>query len=68
MRGFRDALVVARFDLGESLRSRKALIFLALYVAGAVGAVVLLSFLSRWRARSRVGRVEAKSVFRDDDF
>ena len=38
MRAVRDALVVARFDLGESLRSRKVLVFLALYVAGAVGA------------------------------
>ncbi|MGE0792510.1 MAG: hypothetical protein AB7S26_42965 [Sandaracinaceae bacterium] len=34
----RDALVVARFDLAESLRSRKALVFLVLYVAGAVAA------------------------------
>jgi len=43
MRGLRDALVVARFDLGESLRSRKALVFLALYVAGAIAAVVLFT-------------------------
>lgn len=34
----RDAWIVARFDLFESLRSRKALVFLVLYVAGAVGA------------------------------
>lgn len=43
LRGLRDALVVARFDLGESLRSRKALIFLALYVAGAIAAVALFT-------------------------
>ncbi|MCA9605397.1 MAG: ABC transporter permease subunit [Myxococcales bacterium] len=43
MRAVRDALVVARFDLGESLRSRKVLVFLALYVAGAIGATVLFT-------------------------
>ncbi len=45
MRSLRDALVVARFDLSESLRSRKALVFLALYVAGAVGATILFTEL-----------------------
>ena len=39
----RDVLVIARFDLAESLRSRRALIFLALYVAGATGGVVLFT-------------------------
>ncbi len=43
MRAVRDALVVARFDLGESLRSRKVLVFMALYVEGAVGATVLFT-------------------------
>lgn len=43
MRTLRDALVVARFDLGESLRSRKVLVFMALYVAGAIGATVLFT-------------------------
>ena len=38
MRLIRDAWIVARFDLLESLRSRKALVFLVLYVAGAVAA------------------------------
>ncbi|MEC7519168.1 MAG: ABC transporter permease subunit [Myxococcota bacterium] len=43
LRGLRDAWVVARFDLGESLRSRKVLIFLALYAAGAVAAAVIFT-------------------------
>lgn len=43
MRALRDALIVARFDLGESLRSRKALVFLVLYVAGAIGATILFT-------------------------
>lgn len=34
----RDALVVARFDLAASLRSRKALVLLGLYLAGSVAA------------------------------
>lgn len=38
MKMLRDAWIVAQFDLGESLRSRKVLIFLLLYVAGAVAA------------------------------
>lgn len=38
-----DAWVVARFDLAESLRSRKVLVFLLLYVAGAVAATILFS-------------------------
>lgn len=42
-RGLRDAWVVARFDLGESLRSRKVLIFLALYAAGSVAAAVIFT-------------------------
>ncbi len=43
MRSLRDALVVAAFDLGESLRSRKVLVLLVLYVAGAVGSTVLFT-------------------------
>ena len=42
----RDALLVARFDLGESLRSRRALVLLLLYLAGSMagagGFVTLL--------------------------
>jgi len=45
LRAIRDAWIVARFDLGESLRSRKAIIFLALYVAGAIGATILFTEL-----------------------
>jgi ABC-type transport system involved in multi-copper enzyme maturation permease subunit len=40
---WRDAWVVARFDLGESLRSRKVLVFLVLYAAGAVAAAVIFT-------------------------
>jgi ABC-type transport system involved in multi-copper enzyme maturation permease subunit len=47
MRSLRDALVIALFDLGESLRSRKVLIFLALYVAGAVAATLMFTELLR---------------------
>lgn len=36
IRVLRDAWIVARFDLAESLRSRKAVVLLVLYVAGAV--------------------------------
>ena len=38
MRTLRDALVVAGFDLFESLRSRKVLVLLTLYLAGASAA------------------------------
>ena len=41
MKMLRDAWVVALFDLGESLRSRKVLVFLALYVVGAVAAAYI---------------------------
>ena len=37
------ALTVARFELGESLRSRRFLIFLVLYVGGAAGATVIFT-------------------------
>lgn len=37
-RSWRDAAIVAGFDLGESLRSRKVLAILVLYVAGAAAA------------------------------
>jgi ABC-type transport system involved in multi-copper enzyme maturation permease subunit len=43
MRSLRDALVVAAFDLGESLRSRKVLVLLVLYVAGAVASTVIFT-------------------------
>lgn len=43
MRTLRDALVLAAFDLGESLRSRKVLVLLALYVAGAVAATLIFT-------------------------
>jgi hypothetical protein len=44
--GLRDVLLVARFDLGESLRSRRALVTLLLHVAGSVaGAVLFTEFL-----------------------
>lgn len=43
LRPLRDALVVARFDLAESLRSRRVLVFLILYVAGAVASTVLFT-------------------------
>ncbi len=38
MRRLRDALVVAEQDLAESLRSRKALVLMGLYLAGALAA------------------------------
>ena len=38
LRRLRDAALVAGFDLFESLRSRKVLVLLALYVAGAMAA------------------------------
>jgi ABC-type transport system involved in multi-copper enzyme maturation permease subunit len=43
----RGALLVARFDLGESLRSRKAIVLLILYVAGAVLGTLLFVELLR---------------------
>lgn len=42
---WRDAWVVACFDLGESLRSRKVLVFLVLYAAGAVAAATMFTEL-----------------------
>lgn len=42
----RAILLVARFDLGESLRSRKALVLLVLYVVGStLGALVFVEIL-----------------------
>lgn len=38
MRLLRDALLVAGFDLGDSLRSRRVLALLVIYVAGAVAS------------------------------
>jgi ABC-type transport system involved in multi-copper enzyme maturation permease subunit len=43
----RDALVVASFDLGESLRSRKVLVFLVLYVVGAIASAVMFTQVLR---------------------
>lgn len=48
VRALRDALVVAAFDLQSSLRSRKALLLLGLYVAGAVAAAA--GFVTMLRA------------------
>lgn len=45
MKTLRDAWVVARFDLGESLRSRKVLVFLSLYVLGAIAAAIIFTEL-----------------------
>ena len=45
LRPFRDACVVAAFDLEESLRSRRVVIFLVLYALGAVGATILFTEL-----------------------
>ena len=42
-RALRDALVVARFELAESLRSRRVLIFLTLYVASAIASTALFT-------------------------
>lgn len=39
----RDAAVIAAFDLGESLRSRKVLVFMVLYVLGAIGSTVIFT-------------------------
>jgi ABC-type transport system involved in multi-copper enzyme maturation permease subunit len=39
----RDAAVIAAFDLGESLRSRKVLVFMVLYVVGAIGATLIFT-------------------------
>lgn len=38
MRRLRDALLIAAFDLGDSLRSKRVLALLVLYVAGAMAA------------------------------
>lgn len=43
MKTLRDAWIVALFDLGESLRSRKVLVFLALYVVGAIAATYIFT-------------------------
>lgn len=43
MRSLRDAWIVAAFDLGESLRSRKVLVFLVLYVAAAIASTLLFT-------------------------
>jgi hypothetical protein len=43
LKGLRDALIVAAFDLAESLRSRKVLVFLVLYVAGAIASTVIFT-------------------------
>jgi ABC-type transport system involved in multi-copper enzyme maturation permease subunit len=43
VRTLRDALIVAAFDLGESLRSRKVLIVLVLYVAGAIASTYIFT-------------------------
>lgn len=40
---------------------------IALVVGAAVGAVLLLSLLSQWRARARVGRIGKRNPFLDDD-
>ncbi|MFK8001635.1 MAG: ABC transporter permease subunit [Polyangiales bacterium] len=45
MKMLRDAWVVARFDLGESLRSRKVLVIFSLYVLGAIAASILFTEL-----------------------
>ena len=47
MSRFRDALVVAGFDLQDSLRSRKVLVLLTLYMAGAAAATGLFVTLLR---------------------
>ncbi len=41
MSALRDILLVAGFDLVESLRSRKALALLLLYLAGSIGAALI---------------------------
>jgi ABC-type transport system involved in multi-copper enzyme maturation permease subunit len=43
--GLRAAAVVARFDLEESLRSRRVLVLLLLYAAGATGAAWIFTEL-----------------------
>lgn len=40
---------------------------IALVVGSATGAVLLLSFLSSWRARARVGRIGQQNPYLDDD-
>ena len=46
-RTLRDILVVAWFDLAESLRSRKVLVFLVLYVGSAVAATMMFTEVLR---------------------
>lgn len=46
-RRWRDAGIVAAFDLGESLRSRKVLAVLVLYVAGAAAAAGIFLMILR---------------------
>jgi ABC-type transport system involved in multi-copper enzyme maturation permease subunit len=47
MRSLRDAFLVASFDLAESLRSRKVLVFLVLYAAGAVASTWIFTEVLR---------------------
>ena len=47
MKMWRDAAIVAAFDLAESLRSRKVLVFLVLYVVGAIAAAVMFTEVLR---------------------
>ena len=43
MRRLRDALLVASFDLGAALRSRRALVLIGLYLAGACASALLFT-------------------------
>ncbi len=47
MKPLRDALIVASFELAVSLRTRKVLVFLVIYVAGAIGSTVLFTEVLR---------------------
>lgn len=65
MRGWlRDAALVAAFDLGESVRSRKAMVFLLLYVAGAAGAAGLFVEALREIENSLAGALQVAAVDR----
>jgi ABC-type transport system involved in multi-copper enzyme maturation permease subunit len=66
----RDALVVARFDLSESLRSRRALVLLLLFVAGSMAAAgvfvtVLREVENALAAQLQVAAVDAPGAMTD---
>lgn len=63
MRLLRDAMVVAGYELGDALRSRRVLVFALIYVGGSVaGALAFINVLESLEA----GLAEALAVARPD--